>query len=200
MNRKSYREFFLLAFLMSTFFNSFSQIRTHVLLKKDSNQINIDGVINYREVEDSKVFDINNEISPGYNIPSTNKTLAYMTYTSKFLYVGFQAYRDDVKAAVLPRDDFRMFGTGQDMVSIQIDTYGDARNWVGLVANALGSQLDASRIEPRGVQQGGPGAEGWSPESNYDYETAGRLTDFGYEVEFKIPFSSISFPNSKNQK
>ena len=200
MNRKSYREFFLLAFLMSTFFNSYSQIRTHVLLKKDSNQINIDGVINNREVEDSKVFDINNEISPGYNIPSTNKTLAYMTYTSKFLYIGFQAYRDDVKASVLPRDDFRMFGTGQDMVSIQIDTYGDARSWVGLVANALGSQLDASRIEPRGVQRGGPGAEGWSAESNYDYETAGRLTDFGYEVEFKIPFSSISFPNSKNQK
>ena len=200
MNKKSYQEFFLLAFLISTFFNSNSQIRTHVLLKKDSNQINIDGVINNREVENSKVFDINNEISPGYNIPSTNKTLAYMTYTSKFLYIGFQAYRDDVKASVLPRDDFRMFGTGQDMVSIQIDTYGDARSWVGLVANALGSQLDASRIEPRGVQRGGPGAEGWSAESNYDYETAGRLTDFGYEVEFKIPFSSISFPNSKNQK
>ena len=63
MNRKSYREFFLLAFLMSTFFNSYSQIRTHVLLKKDSNQINIDGVINNREVENSKVFDINNEIN-----------------------------------------------------------------------------------------------------------------------------------------
>ena len=34
------------------------------------------------------------------------------------------------------------------MVSIQIDTYGDARNNLGLVANALGSQLDESRIEP----------------------------------------------------
>ena len=64
-----------------------------------------------------------------------------MFYTNKFLYVGFQAYRDDVKASVLPRDDFRMFGTGQDMVSIQIDTYGDARGWVGLIANALGLSL-----------------------------------------------------------
>jgi len=181
-------------------FNSYSQIRTHDLLKKDTNQINIDGVITNKEIEDSKVFDINNEISPGYNIPSSNKTLAYMLYTNKFLYIGFKAYRDDVKASVLPRDDFRMFGTGQDMVSIQIDSYGDARGWVGLVANALGSQLDASRIEPRGVQQGGPGASGWSPESNYDFDTAGRITDFGYEVEFKIPFSSISFPNSRNQK
>ena len=89
MNRKSYREFFLLAFLMSTFFNSYSQIRSHVLYKKDSNQINIDGVITNKEIENSKVFDINNETSPGYNIPSKYKTLGYMFYTNKFLYVGF---------------------------------------------------------------------------------------------------------------
>ncbi len=199
MNRKSYRELFLLAFLMSTFFNSYSQIRSHVLYKKDSNQINIDGVITNKEIENSKVFNINNETSPGYNIPSKYKTLGYMFYTNKFLYVGFRAYRDQVKTSVLPRDDFKIYTSSQDMVSIHIDTFGDARNWVGLVANALGSQLDGSRIEPRGVQQG-PGSGGWSLESNYDFETSGRVTDFGYEVEFKIPFSSISFPNSKNQK
>ena len=199
MNKKSYRELFLLAFLMSTFFNSYSQIRSHVLYKKDSNQINIDGVITNKEIENSKVFDINNETSPGYNIPSKYKTLGYMFYTNKFLYVGFRAYRDQVKTSVLPRDDFKIYTSSQDMVSIHIDTFGDARNWVGLVANALGSQLDGSRIEPRGVQQG-PGSGGWSLESNYDFETSGRVTDFGYEVEFKIPFSSISFPNSKNQK
>ena len=199
MNRKSYRELFVLVFLTSTFLNSYSQIRSHVLYKKDSNQINIDGVITNKEIENSKVFDINNETSPGYNIPSKYKTLGYMFYTNKFLYVGFRAYRDQVKTSVLPRDDFKIYTSSQDMVSIHIDTFGDARNWVGLVANALGSQLDGSRIEPRGVQQG-PGAGGWSLESNYDFETSGRVTDFGYEVEFKIPFSSISFPNSKNQK
>ena len=77
-----------------------------------------------------------------------------MLYTDKFLYVGYRAFRDQVKTSILPRDDFKMFTSGQDMVSIQIDAFGDARNWVGLVANALGSQLDASRIEPRGVAQG----------------------------------------------
>ncbi len=190
----------LLTFSLFSFFLTFSQINTHVLNKKSPDEIQIDGIITDKEIEESKVFNINNEISPGYNIPSKHETLGFMFYTDKFLYVGYRAFRDDVKTSVLPRDDFRMFGTGQDMVSIQIDAYGDARIWVGLVANALGSQLDASRIEPRGVQQGGPGAEGWSAESNYDYETAGRITDFGYEVEFKIPFSSISFPNSKTQK
>ena len=120
MNRKSYRELFLLAFLMSTFFNSYSQIRSHVLYKKDYNQINIDGVITNKEIENSKVFDINNETSPGYNIPSKYKTLGYMFYTNKFLYVGFRAYRDQVKTSVLPRDDFKIYTSSQDMVSIHI--------------------------------------------------------------------------------
>ena len=200
MNRKSLRKFLVLNFLLLTFLNSYTQVRSHILNKITSEKIKIDGIITENEIEESKVFDIDNEISPGYNIPSKYKTLGYMSYTDKFLYVGFRAFRDEVKTSVLPRDDFKMFTSGQDMVSIQIDTYGDARNWVGLVANALGSQLDASRIEPKGINQGGAGSEGWSPESNYDYETVGRLSEFGYEVEFKIPFSSISFPNSKNQK
>ena len=40
---------------------------------------------------------------------------------------------------------------------------------------------------------------GWSQDANFDYQTLGRYTDFGYEVEFIIPFSSIPFPNGKNQ-
>ena len=170
----------LLTFSLLSFFLTFSQINTHVLNKKSPDQIQIDGIITDKEIEESKVFNINNEISPGYNIPSKYETLGFMFYTDKFLYVGYRAFRDDVKTSVLPRDDFRMFSTGQDMVSIQIDAYGDARIWVGLVSNALGSQLDASRIEPKGVQQGGPGAEGWSAESNYDYETAGRIKNLDF--------------------
>ncbi|MEC7869838.1 MAG: hypothetical protein VYC21_02595 [Bacteroidota bacterium] len=199
MNKKSLVELLVQTFFLFTFLNSYTQVRTHTLSKISPEKIKIDGIITDEEIEVSKIFNLDNEISPGYNIPSTYKTLGYMLYTDKFLYVGYRAFRDQVKTSVLPRDDFKMFTSGQDMVSIQIDAFGDARNWVGLVANALGSQLDASRIEPRGVGQG-PDAEGWSAESNYDYETAGRVTDFGYEVEFKIPFSSISFPNSKNQK
>ena len=199
MNKKSLVELLVLTFFLFTFLNSHTQVRTHTLSKISPSKIKIDGIITEEEIEESKIFNLDNEISPGYNIPSTYKTLGYMLYSDKFLYVGYRAFRDQVKTSVLPRDDFKMFTSGQDMVSIQIDAFGDARNWVGLVANALGSQLDASRIEPRGVGQG-PDAEGWSAESNYDYETVGRVTDFGYEVEFKIPFSSISFPNSKNQK
>ncbi len=41
---------------------------------------------------------------------------------------------------------------------------------------------------------------GWSLDANFDYQSLGRYTDFGYEVEFIIPFSSIPFPTGKTQR
>jgi hypothetical protein len=41
---------------------------------------------------------------------------------------------------------------------------------------------------------------GWSLDPNFDWESLGRLTDFGYEVEVKIPFSAIPFPNAEKTK
>ena len=34
---------------------------------------------------------------------------------------------------------------------------------------------------------------------NYNFESLGRITDEGYELEFIIPFSEIPFPNGKDQ-
>ena len=85
MNRKSYREFFLLAFLMSTFFNSYSQIRTHVLLKKDSNQINIDGRDDELAWNNAIYTDDFIDIE-GSKTPS-QKTNVKMLWDDKFLYI-----------------------------------------------------------------------------------------------------------------
>ena len=35
---------------------------------------------------------------------------------------------------------------------------------------------------------------------NLEYETKGTIVSDGYQVEFKIPFSSLPFPNGTNQK
>ena len=80
------------------------------------------------------------------------------------------------------------------MVSIQIDTYGDARNNLGLVANIYGSQkmpqeLNQEVLEGKIVKVG-------VLIQILNMSSHGRLTDFGYEVEVKIPFS-ISFQMEK---
>jgi hypothetical protein len=119
----------------------------------------------------------------------------YLTYTDTFLYVGFKAYRDNVKADIHPRDNSSLFE--DDFANIHLDTYGDARNNIGLTSNLYGSQADGIRVD----QNDGSGSgSGWSLDANFDFQSLGRYTDFGYEVEFIVPFSSIPFPNGVNQR
>ena len=79
---------------------------------------------------------------------------------------------------------------------INLDTYGDARNNLGFVSNLYGSQSDGVRVEGTLIQVK---VRGWSFSRNFDFESLGRITDFGYEVEFIIPFSEIPFPNGVDQ-
>ena len=37
-------------------------------------------------------------------------------------------------------------------------------------------------------------------DANFDFKSAGRITQDGYEIEFIIPFSEIPFPNGKDQR
>ena len=63
-----------------------------------------------------------------------------------------------------------------------------------LASNPFGSQYDVK------------GLDGLTDEDRYDgsfninYESAGTILEDGYNVEMKIPFSSLPFPNETNQK
>ena len=77
MNKKSLVELLVQTFFLFTFLNSYTQVRTHTLSKISPDKIKIDGIITEEEIEESKIFHLDNEISPGYNIPSTYKTQLY---------------------------------------------------------------------------------------------------------------------------
>ena len=84
-----------------------------------------------------------------------------------------------------------------DFANIHLDTFGDARNNIGLTSNLYGSQGDGIRVESSGYSGQN---SGWTQDANFDFKSLGRYTDFGYEVEFIIPFSIIPFPSGKNQR
>ena len=155
----------------------------------------LDGTLSEAELKNAFPIEIIYEHLPGYNTEPSYKTTGYVNYSEEFVYIAFKAYRDEVVASIHSRDNFSLFS--EDYVNIHIDTYGDARNNIGLTANLYGSQADGVRVESSGF---GSRDSGWSLDANFDYESLGRLTDFGYEVEFIIPFSSLPFPNSKDQK
>ncbi len=89
------------------------------------------------------------------------------------------------------RDDFGLIS--DDFVLLRLDTYADGRNNYLLLANAFGSQLDARAINALTDE------ERYDISFNLEYETKGTIVEDGYQVEFKIPFSSIPFKWNKSR-
>ena len=161
-------------------------------LKKSN--ILIDGIIDNNEWENAQKVILDYEVNPGNNITPKENTTAFITYTDTHLYVGIYAYAnpEEVRASVRSRDDFGMIS--DDFVLVRFDTYADGRNNYLLLSNAFGSQLDARAINALTDE------ERYDISFNLEYETNGTIVSDGYQVEFKIPFSSLPFPNGINQK
>jgi len=183
---------FILLMLMTHYALSQNQYEPQ---KSLASQIILDGVLSEGEWENATPIPLDYEVNPGNNSPAQKKTIAYLTYTDTHLYVGIHAFDrpENVRANVRSRDDFNMF-LQDDVVSISFDTYADGRNNYILVANPFGSQFDVRAINAVTDEQRYDGS------FNMDFETAGSIVSDGFQVEYKIPFSSLPFPNGTDQK
>jgi len=161
--------------------------------KTTIDQITIDGVLSPEEWKDAILVDIDFEVNPGNNLPAKVKTSSYITYTDTHLFIAFHAFDNtkNIRASVRSRDDFGMLN--DDLIIVRFDTYADGRNNYLLASNPFGSQFDARAINALTDEDRYDGS------FNLDFETAGTIVEDGYQVEFKIPFSSLPFPNGTDQ-
>ena len=162
--------------------------------KLQAPEILIDGIIESKEWKGAQKIILDYEVNPGNNIPPEEKTTAYIVYSDTHLYIGIYAYAKpgEIRASVRSRDDFGMIS--DDFVLVRFDTYADGRNNYLLLANAFGSQLDARAINALTDE------DRYDISFNLEYDTMGTIVSDGYQVEFKIPFSSLPFPNGINQE
>lgn len=158
------------------------------VITRTENSIVIDGDIDDRGWENATTTDHFLEFQPGDNVEPPDPTEVKVSYDSKNLYVAFMAYSDpdDIRATLQKRDQVFQ----EDFVAIVIDTYGDANSAVMIGANPLGVQLDALN----------QGEDNDDPSYDIIYESVGKITDKGFQVEMAIPFSSLSFPEKKIQQ
>ena len=182
---------FLLFFLIFSFKTKAQ--KNYEPTKISDNSMTIDGIINQEEWEKAVKIDLNYETKPGYNTKPIVETSGYILYSDYHIYLRFDAKtRETVRASVRKRDDFGIFN--DDIIGIVIDTYGDGRNNLFIGSNPYGSQMDV-RVLNSIVEES-------RYEISYDleYESSGSINGNSYQIEIKIPFSSLPFPNGKDQK
>jgi hypothetical protein len=127
------------------------------------------------------------EHQPGDQTQPPVDTEALITYDESHLYVAMICYDDPatVRASFCERD--RVFS--DDNICLLIDTYADAAWAYEFNVNPYGIQGDLLWVRNVGE------------DSTYDliWESAGRITEKGYQVELAIPFASLRFPNQPQQ-
>jgi hypothetical protein len=156
-------------------------------LTEVSGKIDIDGVLDDPGWQGAAIIEQFIEFQPGDQTKPPVDTKVYVTYDNEFLYVAFVCYDDpsEVRATLSERDRW----SGDDAVAVFIDTYGEAEWAYKFFAN------------PYGIQEDNLWSRTGDDDNSYDlvWESAGKITDSGYQVELAIPFSSLRFPNRENQ-
>jgi hypothetical protein len=129
------------------------------------------------------------QLTPKENGVPTEKTVAYLGYDEKNLYVAFRAYDSQaskVRCSVTNRDG----ALEDDWIVIMLDTFNEKRRAFSFLLNPIGVQMDMMRIE-----------EGGNDNMDDSWDTVffsdGKVDAEGYTVEAAIPFKSLRFPNDE---
>jgi hypothetical protein len=118
-------------------------------------------------------------------------------YAPDAIYFGIIAHDRNpaaIRATVADRDNI----DNDDNIVLDLDTFYDRRRAFFFGVNPLGVQSDGVRSEGAGqVTSLIPGSVDKNPDFSWD--SKGRITDRGYEVEIRVPFKSLRYPGSGPQ-
>jgi hypothetical protein len=128
------------------------------------------------------------QLSPKENGVPTERTVAYLGFDEKNLYVAFRAFDSQtskVRCSITKRDGC----LEDDWVFIMLDTFNEKRRAFSFLLNPAGVQMDMMRVE-----------EGGNDNMDDSWDTVfysdGKVDAEGYTVEMAIPFKSLRFPNT----
>lgn len=155
---------------------------TDVDVRRAQSAIRIDGRMDEEAWTEAERIDLPWEIDPRLNVDTDLETDCRLAFDDEHLYFGCRVGDPDpasIHAFLVDRDNTG----GQDEVGIVIDPFRDFRRAFGFNLNPLGVQGDW-------VYDRDEGNDAW----NAIWDSHGRITDNGWEVEAAIPFASLRFP------
>ncbi len=149
--------------------------------------IEIDGALDEGAWRHAVRIDVNTEVEPGENLAAPVAAECFVTYDERALYIGCRCFDPQparIRAHLTDRDS----AWRNDYIGVILDTFNDQRRAYEFLVNPLGVQGDQIRNEV---------SSGDNEDATWDaiWDSAGRITAQGYEVEMAIPFRSIRFPD-----
>jgi hypothetical protein len=159
--------------------------------------VTIDGVLDEPVWAQATRLDGFHQYRPVDGRMAEQETIVLVWFSPTAIHFGIIAHDTDptsIRATFTDRDKIG----GEDRVRLYLDTFKDQRRASFFGVNGLGIQEDGVRSET-GTSAGN--LFGGEDDLNVDYlwDSKGRRTEQGYEVEVRIPFKSLQYGGSGPQ-
>jgi hypothetical protein len=165
-------------------------IQKSLIIEKISTdpKISIDGILTEQAWSKADWYTEFTQSEPQYTSRPSEETHIAFLYDDENLYIAvkcFESSLDNIFASKLRHRDSVY---SDDIVEIVFDTYRDQVRGYLFVTNPLGAK-DESQIN-------GPGQYNWNWDDSWEVET--EITEQGWQAEFRIPLSILSFATAES--
>ncbi len=162
----------------------------HIAITKAVGHISIDGDLSDEGWQHAARIDKWYETNPGDNTEPKVKNVGYLTFDDRFFYAAFEFDDPNVSALRAPYSDRDNLGDGYaDYGGVILDTRNSGRTGTLFVATPRNVQYDSVLDDASG--------EDASPD--FFWDSATRITDHGWTLELRIPFSSLRYRRADPQ-
>ncbi len=177
--------------------------RTAVRPPRAEMSVDIDGVLDEPVWARAVVLSGFSQFAPVDGVPANDSTQVLVWYSPTAIHFGVRAFEAHgaVHATLADRD--RIFA--DDHIQILLGTFDDGRQATVFAVNPLGVQADGALVEQGGTRAGSFSAAQVARESadlnpDFVFQSKGRVTDHGYEVEIRIPFKTLRYQSRPEQR
>ena len=165
--------------------------------------ITVDGSLDEPAWAQAAVLTGFSQFSPVDGVAAADSTEVLVWYSATAIHFGIRAFEahGQVHATLADRDKIG----SDDNVQILLGTFDDGRQASMFAVNPFGVQSDGALVETGSTSGNGFNNAVVQRETadlspDYVFDSKGRLTDYGYEVEVRIPFKSLKFQPAREQR
>lgn len=170
---------------------------TRVPLPRQEATVTVDGRLDEGAWKNAATLTGFSQFFPNDGVPARDSTEVLVWYSGTALHVGIRAFAapGTVRATLADRDKISQ----DDNIQLFLGTYNDSRQALVFSVNPLGIQSDGVLTETGAATTGGflantsRARETPDLAPDYVWQSKGRVTETGYEVELVIPFKSLRY-------
>jgi hypothetical protein len=142
------------------------------------------------------------QFSPQDGVAASDSTQVLVWYSATSIHFGIRAFERHGAPVATLADRDRI--DADDQVQILLSTFNDGRQAMVFGVNPLGVQMDGTILETNRQQSGSFMSQASARQQadlsqDFVFQSKGRVTEYGYEVEVRIPFKSLRYQPTETQ-